>query len=81
MVVRVTCALRSVDGAGVLVFSLIGLDAVSVLGREAELHLCIPSPDSSPRRARLLGCAMLLCSPCRERICRAGRCPVGVLAV
>jgi hypothetical protein len=34
--------------AGVLVFSPIGRDAVNVYGRDAELHLGIPSPDSSP---------------------------------
>jgi hypothetical protein len=32
----------------VLVFSLIGCDVVNVYGHEAELHLGIPSPDSSP---------------------------------
>jgi hypothetical protein len=44
---------NQVGGTGVSVVSGIGCGVVKVHRREAVLHLCIPSPDSSPRRTRL----------------------------
>ena len=47
-----------VGGADVSAFPLIGCDTVNVDGRGTGLHSGAPSPDSSPRRTRFLGCAV-----------------------